>query len=372
MQADWTRVIWANARAREVWEPRIQAISKAWLEIEIASVCTRLRDAALVFGPVQWALPSIEVAENRYAVGPRASDLATAYRIHDNDWMGILLGFPECCRVFFDRHQPGSNIDTTWEMAGEVDVSGHRECNLLGRWLGVRLVSHLPCSFQCGPTLNLAKTWAALWPQRELAWTREILSWPVEWSAVHGIAEVKFPILKLSTRTSVYPEKKVVRQQGTSYPSEGACGTVFPYKQSVHHALHFTKASDWQDNGFSSADVMNKAHEMVLGALRASPPYGDVADLGAGNGRLIDLIKREFPDDYVGGVDIDPKRAKDHPFIHIGDLRELLKSRSTFDTLIVSQRRFEEIPTLEEWCRSHARQVLVYSYDEPMFARMES
>lgn len=326
----------------------------------------------MVFGPIQWALSSIEVAENRYAVGPRAQDLATAYRIRDNDWMGILLGFPECCRTFFDRHQPGSNIDTTWEMAGEEDVSGHLECNILVRWLGVRLVSHLPCSFQCGPTLNLAKMWEPLWPQAELAWAREIISWPVEWSAVHGIAEVKYPILKLSTRTTVYPDRKVVRRQGTSYPAEGACGTVFPYKQSVHHVLQLTKPSEWQDNGFSSQDAMNQAHKMVLDALRASPPYGDVADLGAGNGRLVDLVKQEFPDDSIGGIEVDPQRAKNHPFVVVNDLRRLLESRLHFDTLIVSRRRFEEIPTLEEWCRTHARQVLVYSYDEPMYARMEA
>lgn len=353
-----------------------------------------------MFGPVTWALSSIQVAENRYAVGPLANALALAYAVQDNQAIGSLLGFPECCRAFFDRHQPSSNIDTSWEMAGEEDVSGHNECNILGRWLGVRLVSHLPCSFSCGPTLNLAKAWAALWPQQELAWAKEILSWPCEWSALHGIAEVKYPILKLSTRTTVYPERKVVRRHGTAYPAEGARGVSFPYREgkmpgtrnqpedTVGTTGQLAKLTsrlpvvcrpelnvgdrEWTDNGFSSAEAMNRAHEMVMIALRFSPPYGDVADLGAGNGRLIDLIKREFPDDYVGGVDIDPKRVKDHPFIQVGDLRELLKSCSTFDTLIVSRRRFEEIPTLEKWCRSHARQVLVYSYDEPMFARMES
>jgi hypothetical protein len=55
------------------------------------------------------------------------------------------------------------------------------------------------------------------------------MQWPVEWSALHGIAEIKTPIVKLSTRTDATPEKLILRYHGERYPQEGAHGVRFPY-----------------------------------------------------------------------------------------------------------------------------------------------
>jgi hypothetical protein len=60
-------------------------------------------------------------------------------------------------------------------------------------------------------------------------WLAEILSWPIECSALHRIAEIKTPMLKASTRTDAIPCKDTVRRQGDSYPLEGIRGLNFPY-----------------------------------------------------------------------------------------------------------------------------------------------
>ena len=52
----------------------------------------------------------------------------------------------------------------------------------------------------------------------------------VEWSGLHGIAEIKTPVLKISARTDATAQKYTVRWSGTGYPDEGATGLRFPYR----------------------------------------------------------------------------------------------------------------------------------------------
>jgi hypothetical protein len=73
----------------------------------------------------------------------------------------------------------------------------------------------------------------------------------------------------------------------------------------------------------------------------------------------------------VLGVEVDPSRAQGAADIRLTNLEALDTLPHDADTLVVSMRRFEEIPELERWAASHARQVLVYSYDPPMFAEMK-
>jgi hypothetical protein len=61
-------------------------------------------------------------------------------------------------------------------------------------------------------------------------WLLEILSWPVERSCLHGIAELKSPVLKASYRTDVTAGRHVVRRLGDRFPEEGADGLGFPYR----------------------------------------------------------------------------------------------------------------------------------------------
>src|SRR5690606_6373845 len=138
---------------------------------------------------------------------------------------------PKCCRDFF-RDVWGRYIDTTWHSACRtkeaehrvsdqkpvslegtpgrrvsetLKVSGPPEANLLLRWIGVRAVPHLPHSFDCPKTVELGRklidVGRAHGYQEEMDWLLEMLSWPVEWSALHGIAVIVTPVLKISTNT---------------------------------------------------------------------------------------------------------------------------------------------------------------------------
>ena len=362
MLTERTRQTWASAAARDAWEGRLQEASRGWAAAEVESVKFGLRRAALVSEAVE-GLPSVQVG-NRWAVGPEAEQLAIALRLGDDRAVGRLLGFPECCVNFFMRTWAQGTRDTTWQMLGMA--KGPIEANILGRWLGMRWVTHLPCSFQCEETVAIGQKMRALVPSTHAATIDEVLSWPVEWSALHGAAEIKYPVCKIVTGTGYTATKLIVRREGTRYPAEGVRGLVFPYRQTAPaQPLEFRRPA-YTENGFTSQVAQDAMHLMVLEELRQHPPKGLTLDLGAGNGELMKKIAANFHVP-VNGVEVDVSKTHQHPHIIIGDIRTALLQA---DTIVVSVRRFEEIEGLERRCVASARQVLAYSYDAPTFARV--
>jgi SAM-dependent methyltransferase len=149
------------------------------------------------------------------------------------------------------------------------------------------------------------------------------------------IAEVKTPLLKVTTRTDATARKYTVRRAGAGYPTEGGPGLRFPYrtprKPIVTTSPQFkrvianpigTKAPtpEWYatDNGFASVFDMDRAHRPIVDlALRVlGAEGGNVLDLGCGNGALLKKIHLACPQAIPFGIDCDADR--------IGHARELL------------------------------------------------
>ena len=255
----WDRTVWTNAAARATWEPRLRRIGAAWGQIERASVAEGLRAACL-----QSALPEGLAALSEWAarqglvalaLGPELrpfSDGAVASEVHAgkrwNDRIVILrpelsvpwlrawrsgeeqaiadwLGVPACCGAFWRRVSAfGRDLDAIWHMsegALAVDDRSRRvdapavECNILLRGLGVRLVPHVPCSFACEASVRLGGTLAEVGARYghadEIAWAREMLSWPMEWSAAAGLARIKTTVFQISAPTEPRPGRYTVR-----------------------------------------------------------------------------------------------------------------------------------------------------------------
>jgi hypothetical protein len=277
---EFCRTSWVSDRARATWESRLKGISSAWSAIETASVQSGVRNAAIInirpevlesrtakfeqIGMVVKVLAKVKARSCysssiepprpgdafsfRVAVGkPDAVErVARAHQQRDERTIGTDLGYPSCCSEFFCVTWVDAKLrDTTWPMsvatAGakindefSVECGGAPQANILWRWMGVRAVPHLPCRFDCEQTVafaeNMLSVGRSIGFEREVEDMLTILSWPVEWSALHGIAEVKTPILKFVTRTDATAYKYRVRRNGTSYPLEGAIGLVFPYQ----------------------------------------------------------------------------------------------------------------------------------------------
>ena len=381
---DFTRIAWVSETARMVWKPRIASISQAWSEIEWRSVsenvraCTLVRcpEAVLLKNAERWIEFELEVEPLQFEGGARRCYQSVvqmpergrptiicavvgrqrnliafrdAWKRQDHDKLGSLLGYPACCRKFFKEVWIRQNcVDTTWAMAVNskahikertVEVSGSRSANILWRWMGVRLVPHLPCSFNCSKTYAFAERLRGVGVNAELAreyeWIDQILDWPVEWSALHGIAEIKTPILKVSTLTDATAGKYIVRHIGSSYPPEGSRGLEFPYKSPPRRAvaesrgyqlgltnsIETAKAEpDWyhRDNGFSSRIIMERLHQPIVAMAQRAVlwPAGNIIDFGCGNGVLLAKICQNLENPVPFGIDRNLNAIEHAKVIH--------------------------------------------------------
>jgi Methyltransferase domain len=359
---DFTRHSWVGEEAQVVWEPRIERIQHAWFDMEWNSVVAGIRTCGLVWlspemVPVvvpQWEACHLSATRLQQSEGgvlgsggtgaPQSAsglicavvgsidaiaELHKAWEASDHETIGTLFGYPSCCRAFFrDVWVNHLCIDTTWAMAINTTLPGADGsvrielpgdvppfANILWRWLGIRAVPHLPCRFNCPVTIAFGKRMLEVGEkvgyEEEVGWIREMLSWPIEWSGLHGIAEVKTPILKISTRTDATAIKEVVRWTGAKYPREGAVGLRFPYQAPSRPLLtrsrsfkrgldHATQASAesmrptwyYTDNGFSSEEAMRQLHQPIVDLARGALEGIDrnVLDLGCGNGLLLAKI----------------------------------------------------------------------------------
>lgn len=349
---DWTRVSWATGQAEAVWAPRIQRAASIWQLIERESVLAGLRRAALQHvSPEDLPAASALAAQAGLVLTPLAREGVAAsysasaravnggpwqYRVAltrpehaaaaaaawgDDEALGRLLGYPPCCRAFFRRVWVAEHwVDTTWAMAAEGS-DGPPEASVLLRWLGVRLVPHLPCSFRCGPSAalggQLAQLGCDLGYAEEVRWLLDMLRWPAEWTALHGVGLLTTPVCRVSFCTDATSERLVVQRAGTSYPEEGARGLRFPYQLRGQGSAAQPPRADpvpaagipsWRVNGFGTRRVQEGAHRLVLRAARDLQAPGQVLDLGAGDGLLVQRLAAQ-----VGGeplaVEVEPFRA---------------------------------------------------------------
>lgn len=354
---DFTRIIWNSDHARDVWQSRIDAVSNVYSKIELESVLLDYRKAYLTsLTHIDFINKQIEysrIAKNisliplakvksgssykntsvpadqqdqifnvrcAFVQKPHVQEFAEAYNQKNDIEIGKLLGYPSCCRQFFQKYWVEEQfVDTTYPMS-LGGTHGPKECNILFRWLGIRAVSHLPCSFDCDQTYQIGKRNIELGRKlgfdEEMNWLEEILDWPVQWSALHGIAEIKTPVLKISSRTDATANLVTVNKPGFTYPAEGVSGTVFPYinraKKNILTTRSFSRSilleNSWQDNGFSSAEAMNHCHQVLIQSLKESKQQFDtVIDFGCGNAELLKRIREDFKSD-VTGIEIDKER----------------------------------------------------------------
>lgn len=447
---DFTRLSWVSDPARGVWEPRIQRIGAAWSAIEWHSILAGLRRCALasaspnelvtlagdlaahglaalpvdVHGaPAGYASSTLEPKHGqpfvyRVAMGEpgQIATLKQAMEAGDDRTIGRMLGYPDCCRVFFKHTWVDlAMVDTTWPMAAasidgeprarrvEISHANPIHANILWRWMGVRAVPHLPCSFECPATVQFGEQLVAVGRAAgfgdEMDWLEEILAWPVEWSALHGIAEIKTPVLKVSSRTDATAHRFTVQKRGRRYPDEGATGLHFPYrppgKRKVLMSAAFKRGlenpiakdkplPDWyaSDNGFSSTIAMDQAHAPIVERALASLPAAacSVIDLGCGNGALLKKICEHHGQARPFGLELEPAKVAHARELNpafaanfaAGDLFGepiLFDAETRYSLAIVMPGRLTEVDAaraarLRALLAAHCDRILVYGYGE--------
>lgn len=256
--------------------------------------------------------------------------------------MGKLLGYPECCiNEFIQRWHHEQFIDLTFTQAAFVsDITVENrdtklpskdgseptdvtetwkislpdtmpfEAHTMLRWVGVRLVPHLPCKFDCQVSIAQAKRFYEFKDQSQykeyIEHMYEMQQWPIEWSVMHGIVELYTPCFRVFTRGDCTIEKYVVQKHSTYFPEDGSRGARFPFKtkkNKVSESKSFKNSlidnSVWEENGYLTQEAMESAHNLMLQAVDLIDlPNKNVLDLGCGNGIFIEKLYNKVIDKH--------------------------------------------------------------------------
>ncbi|MDG2534132.1 hypothetical protein P6144_10770 [Sphingomonas sp. HITSZ_GF] len=114
-----------------------------------------------------------------------------------------------------------------------LGVAGHWASNPMLAAIGISIGQHWPSGFDCPAATARGQALldaAAAHGREEAAnWLREILSWPVSWTALHGIAEIKTPVFRAIRTTPWTAARHTIERQGSAMPEGAARGLGFPF-----------------------------------------------------------------------------------------------------------------------------------------------
>jgi hypothetical protein len=288
---EFHRLSWASSAAAKIWLPAFSGVAENWPEMVLrlsdagpalavpvaarADTSHRLRALAahngLVVKPLPgqqvprllpWTAPSIVPSRKprtHFLVGRRegVDAILAAIRADDNREACDLLSIPRCCQAFH-RNELGQWADPWWplaectasgqlaadgrtagESAHHITLPAHCSRALLRVALGLPTVWYVPCSLLCPYAREHERLVAAALDDETadgaIARLDQIAAWPVLWSGLHGIAEIKTPVLKLIQPTDPTVENLRVRLAGKSGIEGAARGIRFPFASRSRH-----------------------------------------------------------------------------------------------------------------------------------------
>jgi hypothetical protein len=163
-----------------------------------------------------------------------------AFRADDASKLGALLGYPRCCTDAFiaaehaDESDPGRTLLHAAPANAAEPIAFAPETNPLLRPIGIEATAHVPCTPTCRASIEHAERRIALGRRSGFDAAMndllEILDWPMTWSALHGIAEVKTPVLKFAYGSDLSPRRVSLARAGARFVASSGKGGTFPYQ----------------------------------------------------------------------------------------------------------------------------------------------
>lgn len=255
----FTRIIYNSPEDKESWEPKILRSSALHNKTEFEMVRMGYRRVAtmhitprtyekdieiiirnkLVWLPIQrtksysgfshkhFPTDSSDPNSSVYGVLAQTLEDAEAFRNAsqgpntDHNIIGDLLGFPLCCRDFFNTVWMDGFFDPIWQAAERTEEAQkisdthivlkkiYPEAIQVFRYIGPRITSHLSCSFTCEESRNIGQKWIEcmnIIDPEGFHDMMDILSLPWKWSVKWGIAIVTTPYFRVVTNS--LPVKK--------------------------------------------------------------------------------------------------------------------------------------------------------------------
>jgi len=162
----------------------------------------------------------------------------------------------------------------------------------------------------------------------------------MEWSSLHGIAEVRTPVFKIAFDTDATARPYRVQLRGTKYPEDAERGLRFPYLDvnapaegrssliQLHGTIYPENTEgesrlppnssgridrgngEHAENGFPNAAAMPFAHIELLNLLDPIVDHleGSIVDLGCGTGELLRSLGGGMKNVTLHGVDRDERK----------------------------------------------------------------
>lgn len=266
------RLSWSSDAARAVWEPRVRHLRDLSLALALhlpgsgalPVVPLRLRPAEYHTLWTTAARRDLRVREVPFATGLLPWQIASPQR-EPGDLKTAIIGqgsaveeflaagleaqqrmlrLPPCCAaVRWDTWQ-----DYWWPVTARTvpalstTLTAPPEATraLLLHALRIPTLWYLPCQLICAGAQTgmelIPAALADLGEHEAAAWWADLAHWPVAWSGLHGIAEIKTPVFKLMGNTDPTAEKLTVQLESEWAVEAGARGLHFPYAQVAKRA----------------------------------------------------------------------------------------------------------------------------------------
>lgn len=261
----FARRCWVSEAARARWEAPLQDLADRTRALEWRSVAAGLRAAALVdlepgeAGPLRAAVtraglslrqlrvqPRVAPGMSHPAVIARAGDGGAVVEAWDRGEVEAVLaslGAPPCCAAAQASWRAEGWRDLTWPSMGG---DGPAAVNRLLASVGIYAVPFAPCGPGCRAAASLARDWLDLGESEDKAAEQleAVLDWPMTWTGLHGIAELRTPVFQLCTDTDATGLRMELGRVGGAPPAEAGVGTRFPYTPPDRYRI--TGAKGWR------------------------------------------------------------------------------------------------------------------------------
>lgn len=226
------------------------------------------------------------------------------------------------------------------------------------RWLGVRLVPHLPCSGDCEETVRQARAYYAAGVELEadVEAIASLLKLPVTHDALNGAAIVETSHFRFAAGTDASPDRVVTKR--------------VEFLREVHEAPSLPLI--WEDNGFSSRRAMDIGHDIVSRVVGRN--VSSAVDLGCGDGTLLARIAdgrvgvwRGF--DFVRGRVMRGRERYPSLLLVEDRIENLILLKTPYDVALLMPGRLlemsdEDADRVRAILPRLARRLVVYSYGD--------
>ncbi|HLO01966.1 MAG TPA: hypothetical protein VK191_02535, partial [Symbiobacteriaceae bacterium] len=220
------RFSWAGEAQRLTWAPRLTAAREALQHLHLLTVAEGLAPLALLAVPPEEVLALHSAAAR---LGLHAELLPKRGREQERR---LLIGTEEALSA---AQQSGPTAVSGELLTDGGELDGPPAGNPFLRPLGLDLLGVHP-----GAPKALAEAKLALGQRAGLGepldWLRQILSWPLQWSSLHGIAEVKTGIFRFAHQAPYTPGLVTIKYQGGAPAPEAVRGLSFGFANPVRKA----------------------------------------------------------------------------------------------------------------------------------------